>query len=53
MHQRKVEDVLKGSLHVGEKSAAVSKQQLSDEFLNGFHLSEEMPNGLLSIQRQM
>ena len=31
-----VDDVLKGLLRVGEKAAVVSKQQLSDEFLDGF-----------------
>ena len=29
---------------VGEKDAVVSKQQLSDEFLDGFCASEETPN---------
>ena len=38
-----VDDVLKGFLFVGEKSAAVSKQQLSDEFLDGFRACEEAP----------
>ena len=28
---------------MGEKSAVVSRQQLSDEFLNGSHACEEMP----------
>ena len=35
--------MLKGFLFVGEKSAAVSKQQLSDEFLDGFLACEEAP----------
>ena len=30
-------------LHVGEKGAVVSKQQLSNEFLNGFRACEETP----------
>ena len=30
-----VDDVLQGFFRVGEKGAVVSKQQLSDEFLNG------------------
>ena len=29
---------------MGEKGAVVSKQQLSDEFLNGFRVCEETPN---------
>ena len=29
---------------MGEKGAVVSKQQLSDEFLDGFHAFEETPN---------
>ena len=29
---------------MGEKGAVVSKQQLSDEFLDGFCASEETPN---------
>ena len=37
------DDVLKGFIRVGEKSAVVSKQQLSDEFLDGFHACEETP----------
>ena len=38
-----VDDVLLGFLRVCEKSAVVSKQQLSDEFLNGFRACEETP----------
>ena len=38
-----VDDVLKDFLHVGEKGAVVSKQQLSDEFLDGFCVCEEVP----------
>ena len=38
-----VDDVLWGFLHVGEKVAVVSKQQLSVEFLDGFHACEETP----------
>ena len=29
---------------MGEKGAVVSKQQLTDEFLDGFHACEETPN---------
>ena len=39
--EKTVDDVLYGFLRLGEKSAVVSKQQLSDEFLNGFRASEE------------
>ena len=39
-----VDDVLYGFLRVEEKGAVVSKQQLSDEFLDGFHACEETPN---------
>ena len=28
---------------MGEKGAVVSKEQLSNEFLNGFHVCEKMP----------
>ena len=28
---------------MGEKGAVISKQQLSDEFLDGFHVFREMP----------
>ena len=38
-----VDDVLYGFLRVGEKGAVVSKQQLSDEFLDGFLACEETP----------
>ena len=38
-----VDDVLWDFLCVGEKGAVISKQQLSDEFLNVFHACEEMP----------
>ena len=38
-----VDDVLFSFLCVGEKGAVVSKQQLSDEFLNGFRACEETP----------
>ena len=38
-----VDDVLLGFLRVCEKSAVVSKQQLSDEFLSGFRACEETP----------
>ena len=38
-----VDDVLQGFLHVGEKDTVISKQQLSDEFLDGFHVFREMP----------
>ena len=38
-----VDDVLYGSLRVDEKGAVVSKQQLSDEFLDGFRACEETP----------
>ena len=37
-----VDDVLWGFLRVGEKGAVVCKQQLSDEFLNGFCACKEM-----------
>ena len=37
-----VEDVLSGFLHVGEKGAVISKQQLSDEFLDGIRACKEM-----------
>ena len=36
-----VDDVLLGFLRVCEKSAVVSKQQLSDVFLDGFRACEE------------
>ena len=36
-----VDDALSGFLRVGEKSAVVSKQQLSEEFLGGFRACEE------------
>ena len=36
-----VDDVLYGSLRVDEKGAVVSKQQLSDEFLDGFRAFEK------------
>ena len=36
-----VDDVLYGVLRFDKKSVVVSKQQLSDEFLNGFRASEE------------
>ena len=38
-----VDDVLYGYLCVGEKGAVISKQELSDEFLNGFRACEETP----------
>ena len=38
-----VDDALSGFLRVGEKSAVVSKQQLSEEFLGGFRACEETP----------
>ena len=38
-----VDDVLWGFLCVGEKGTVVSKEQLSDEFLDGFCVCEEMP----------
>ena len=38
-----VDNVLQGFLRVGEKGTVVSKQQLSDEFLDGFHVWEDMP----------
>ena len=38
-----VDDVLSSFLRVGEKGAVVNKQQLSDEFLDGFHACEETP----------
>ena len=38
-----VDAVLSGFLRVGEKGAVVSKQQLSDEFLDGFRACEETP----------
>ena len=28
---------------MGKKGAVISKQQLSDEYLDGFHVCEEMP----------
>ena len=36
-----VDDVLWDFLCVGEKGAVISKQQLSDEFLDGFRVCEE------------
>ena len=39
-----VDDALSGFLRVGEKSAVVSKQQLSEEFLGGFRACEETPS---------
>ena len=36
-----VDNVLWGFLCVGQKGAVVSKQQLSDEFLDGFHACKE------------
>ena len=38
-----IDDVLQGFLRVGENGAVVSKQQLSDEFLDGFRAFEETP----------
>ena len=38
-----VDDVLRGFLCVGEKGTVISKQQLSDEFLNSFSACEETP----------
>ena len=38
-----VDDVLSGLLRVDEKGAVVSKQQLSDEFLDGFRACEGTP----------
>ena len=38
-----VDDWLYGFLCVGKKGTVISKQQLSDEFLYGFHAREEMP----------
>ena len=38
-----VDDVLYGFLSVGEKGTVVSKQQPSDEFLEGFRACEETP----------
>ena len=38
-----VDDVLYGVLRFDKKSVVVSKQQLSDEFLNGFCVCEETP----------
>ena len=35
--------MLQGFLCVAEKGAVVSKQQHSDEFLDGFHACEETP----------
>ena len=35
--------MLQGFLRVGEKGAVVSKQRLSDEFLDGFRACEETP----------
>ena len=41
--REEVGDVLQSFLRVGEKGAVVSKQQLSDEFLDGFCACEETP----------
>ena len=41
--EKAVNEVLCSFLRVGEKGAVVSKQQLSDEFLNGLHACEETP----------
>ena len=38
-----VDDVLQGLLCVDEKGAVVSRQRLSDEFLDGFRACEETP----------
>ena len=38
-----VDDVVEGFLLLSEKGAVVSKQQLSDEFLNGFLACEVTP----------
>ena len=38
-----VDDVLLGFLGVDEKGTVISKQQLSDEFLDGFRACEETP----------
>ena len=38
-----VDDVLQGLLCVGQKGTVFNKQQLSDEFLNGFHACKETP----------
>ena len=35
--------MLKGFHHVGEKGAVISKQQLSNEFLDGFRACEKAP----------
>ena len=39
-----VDSVLQGFLCVDENGTVVSKQQLSDEFLNGFCACDETPN---------
>ena len=46
------DDVLWGFLRVGEKGAVVSKQQLSDEFLDGFRACEETKR-LPSVRKRM
>ena len=48
-----VDSVLWGFLHVDEKGIVVSKQQLSDEFLNGFRVCEETPKRLSSVRKRM
>ena len=43
MHQRSGRRCAVGLPPCGQKGAAISKQQLSDEFLDGFRACEEMP----------
>ena len=40
---REAVDVLWGFLNVGKKGSVISKQQLSEEFLNGFCVCDETP----------